>query len=128
MKGRVSGVESAALNLRIKELASQGMGSKEIGAELGYHARMVSARVTRMRREKAIPPTLECRSDRDMRTKLRNLCQRYGKNLGRLTQVMEALTEDQVVWLYRETPDGSTVADFIVALIRDAYDDEVGNG
>lgn len=128
MKGRVSGVKSAELNLRIMELASQGMKSREIGEELGYHARMVAARVTRMRREKSIPSTLECRSSRDTRTKLRNLCQKYGKNLGRLTQVMEALTEDQIVWLYRETPEGSTISDFIVALIRDAYDDEVGNG
>lgn len=128
MKGRVSGVKSAELNLRIMELASQGMKSREIGEELGYHARMVAARVTRMRKEKSIPSTLECRSDRDTRTKLRNLCQKYGKNLGRLTQVMECLTEDQIVWLYRETPEGSTISDFIVALIRDAYDDEVGNG
>jgi len=128
VKSRVSGIESAALNLRIKELASQGMGSKEIGDKLGYHARMIAARVTRMRREQEIPPTLECRSDRDTRTKLRNLCQKFDRNLGRMTQVMEGLSDEQVLWLYRETPEGSTIADFVVALIRDAYDEDTRNG
>lgn len=127
MKGRVSGVESAALNLRITEMASQGMGSREIGAELGYHARMISARVTRLRKDKAIPPVLDCRDDRGMKTILRNLCQKYGKNLGRLTQVMERLTDEQIIWMFKETPDGSNVADFVAALIKDAYDEEMTN-
>jgi hypothetical protein len=128
MKGRVSGVESAELNMRITEMASQGMGSREIGDELGYHARMIAARVTRLRKAKDIPPAIDCRKGRDMRTILRNLCQNYGKNLGRLTQVMERLTEEQIIWVFRETPEGSTVAELIAALIRDAYDEETGNG
>ena len=128
MRGRVSGIESAALNLRITEMASQGMGSREIGDELGYHARMIAARVTRLRKAKDIPPVIDCREGRDMRTIIRNLCQKYGKNLGRMTQVMERLTEEQIIWMFRETPDGSTVAELVAALIRDAYDEDTGNG
>ena len=124
----ISGVESAALNLKIKELALQGATSRQISEELGYGERLVRGRMTRMRRAKAIPPVLQCRTDRGMRTIIRNLCQKFDKNLGRLTYVMSQLTDEEILWLYKETPEGTMVADLIVGLIRDAYAEDVGNG
>jgi hypothetical protein len=128
MKGYIKGIESVVLNLKIKELALQGMGSREIGDELGYAERLIRGRLTRMRRAKAIPPVLQCREDRGMRTTIRNLCQKYDKNLGRLTYVMSQLTDEETLWMYNETPKGMMVADLVVALIRDAYAEDTGNG
>lgn len=128
MRAYISGLESAALNLKIKELALQGATSRQISEELGYGERLIRGRMTRMRRTKVIPPVLQCRDDRGMRTIIRNLCQRYDKNLGRLTYVMSQLTDEEMLWLYNETPKGMMVADLVVGLIRDAYAEDTGNG
>lgn len=128
MRTYISGLESAALNLKIKELALQGATSRQISEELGYGERLIRGRMTRMRRTKVIPPVLQCRDDRGMRTIIRNLCQRYDKNLGRLTYVMSQLTDDEILWMYNETPTGLMVADLVVGLIRDAYAEDTGNG
>ena len=128
MRTYISGLESAALNLKIKELALQGASSRQISEELGYGERLIRGRMTRMRRTKVIPPVLQCRDDRGMRTIIRNLCQKHDKNLGRLTYVMSQLTDEEILWLYNETPKGMMVADLVVGLIRDAYAEDTGNG
>lgn len=128
MRMYISGLESAALNLKIKELALQGATSRQISEELGYGERLIRGRMTRMRRTKVIPPVLQCRDDRGMRTIIRNLCQKYDKNLGRLTYVMSQLTDEEILWMYNETPKDMMVADLVVGLIRDAYAEDTGNG
>lgn len=127
-RGYITGLESAALNLKIRDLAMQGLGSRQISEQLGYGERLIRGRMTRMRRVKAIPPVLQCRDDRGMRTIIRNLCQKHDKNLGRLTYVMSQLTDEEILWMYNETPKGMMVADLVVGLIRDAYAEDTGNG
>lgn len=47
-----------------------------------------------------------------------------GKLMGKMQDVVDALTIEQVDWLVDQLPEGSTLAEFVVAVLTDVYEEE----
>ena len=120
----IGGPASAALNVKIAELAERGMTGQAISEELGQTVDMVRARLSRMRRKNQLKPAILCR-DRTIHSRVANHAAKFKRALGTMTMLMECLSEEQIAWLFGQTPKDMRVAEIVAAMIKDAYQDEV---
>ena len=120
----IGGPESAALNTKIAELAESGMTSHDISKELGQTVDMVRARITRMRRSGRIKAAI-CYRTRTIQSKVACHSAKFNRRLGTMTLLASCLSEEQIAWLYEQTPKGMRVAEIVAAIIKDVYQEEV---
>lgn len=108
------------------DLALQGLTVRQIAAHVGLHRVTVQRRVLELVKAGALPPVKARRdlagSNKSPRTKARRFADiRRGNVLGCMGDVLDGLTHDQISWLSDAVPEGVSLAEFCVALIRDAY-------
>lgn len=106
---------------QITAMASGGVSSPRIAAQLGLPVSMVRTHVWRLRAAGEIPPLEACRAAAGRpRYKVHAPKFIYGARLGNIRQIVSSLTEAERRWLGGNTPQGMTIAEFVVSIIRDA--------
>lgn len=124
---RLNPEESAELNKRIYKRALKGETAQQIGDALGISKTTAQRRIGVMVNAGKLPYVVD-RRRRSRDHKLRSLARRAkedrGVYLGKMHDLLLNLTDEQVQWLYEQSPKNSSVVDLIAAIVRDAYEEE----
>lgn len=124
----IYGKDSEALNAQIRDLALDGLSMRAIGDELGHHPRMIAGRIGRMRKAGYLPSSAQCRERRiTKRTKVAAASAKFDRRLGTMSTALDCMSPEQIKWLYTSTPKGMSVAQFVAAIVKDAYQEDVGD-
>ena len=116
------GEESDRINEWVVELANQGLTVRQIAAKTSLPHTVVRGRVQKMFAAGRIPPAAVRKGTiQKKQTTIRSEFRTAGVTYGRMADVVENLTPAEVRWLVSETPRGSTLADLLTAMVRDAY-------
>ena len=116
------GPESDRLNERVVDLAHRGMTVRQIADTLGISYSIARGRVQKMYAAGRIPPaSVRKGTIQKKQTTIRMEFRTAGVTYGRMADIVENLTPAEVRWLVNETPRGSTLADLLTAMVRDAY-------
>lgn len=118
--------QSAEIYRAIYNLSLDCMSAPDIARQLGQDEHAVAGRIRRMRLAGVLPPFRQCWDDKHgVGTRIcAAMRERHGKKLGTLSSLAQLLTSDEIEWMYSEVPYGSTVAEFLASLVRDAYAEE----
>ena len=106
---------------RIAEMARQGKKLREIAEAVGLHESTVSRKLA------GLPDPVQRGNGRSPRLVGLAVMKKYVTPWGAMTDIAARLTDDQLVWLMNQVPEGATVADVLTALVVDAYHEEKGD-
>jgi len=109
---------------QIRELAFYGLTCSAISQKVRLDVNKVSQCVIRMRRKGYLPTAKKNQNPLEKKKSIISSYQSAGIKRGCLGQIIENLTEDQINWLFKNSPQGGTVADFIRSIVVDTYLDE----
>lgn len=123
----IYGKASAELNERIRILALDGLSIRAIATELGRSRSMVSSRISVMRKKGRVPSAVICKEGKTKRSRLVAYSIKFGRRLGTMSAAMDCMSREQVQWLFRKTPEGMSVAQYVAAIVKDVYQEDVGN-
>jgi hypothetical protein len=126
---RLNVKDSADLNEKIITFAEKGLLVKEIAAALGYDRPYIQSRMSRLievgRIGKAV---VRKRRIEDPRFALKILGVRYAVTRGSILAIANQLTGAELEWLFKSTPDGTTVSESIALIIKAAFKKEKADG
>jgi DNA-binding CsgD family transcriptional regulator len=128
MANGISGPESCTVNERIIELANQGLTTQQIADEIGMKRGAVGGRMSRLMARGGLERQL-VRSGNIKTAKGRYwvMRERHKKNLGNMGQILVGLTFDEVDWIFSNTPEEMTAAEWCAALLKDVIAEENDN-
>lgn len=116
------------LDRKIIELANQGLRGVDVAERLGVSKTLACGRMSRLvmsgHLERAITRKGSAK-DANKRTSV--LHQRYQIAVGNVGPALMQLDMQQAQWLFEQIPHGMTVAEWLVALAKDAYAEENGD-
>lgn len=100
---------------QIAPLVEQGLPATEIAVKIGLSKSYTQMLVTRGRREGKLPHGRPRRS---------TILDKF--NIGRPRAQVYNLPEEVQIWIADQMPEGSTIAEFMVACVVDQYYEEMG--
>ena len=100
---------------QIRPHLEKGMTAAEIGLRIGASKSWTQMLITRGRKEGALPGG-----------RPRHMQHLDSINIGRPRAQLSMLPDEVQKWISEQIPEGSTLAEFMVACVMDAYYDEVG--
>jgi hypothetical protein len=116
------------LDQQIIELADQGLRAVDIAQRLGLTITRTCSRMSRLTMSGQMRRAIERKgSAADAKARANVMRQRYRINQGQLSDAMMQLDMAQAQWLFEQVPHGMTVAEWLVALAKDAYAEEHGD-
>jgi hypothetical protein len=115
--------DAAQRREKILVMRTSGMKNQEISEELGVSPAVVGTVVYKARRNGIFPPSCGGSPFRAGLHLLRSSGRKYSA-MGRLMDVLDALTREEVFWLVITLPKGLTMAEHIASILRDAYAEE----
>lgn len=105
--------------LLICDLWESGMDYSEIAESINQPIQRVYNAINRAKRYgKSLRPR--------QAKGVRGFANRYNKKFGVLRYAIHNLPPKVSEWLFKNTPDGMTVAEYIASFVLDAYNEEVG--
>jgi hypothetical protein len=117
MSNYMSKTEGAAA---VAKLRLQGMSNIQIGETLDRNRNWVGTRITKARELGLLPPKpLMSRHDQ-----VTLFLKENGSDRGNIRQTLSGLSEDELMWLLNQLPNGMSMAELLTAFVRDAYADE----
>lgn len=115
------------LDQKIIELADQGLRAVDIAQRLGLSITRTCSRMGRLTKAGLMRRAIDRKgSAADAKARANVLRQRYRVNHGQLSVALMQLDMEQAQWLFEQIPHGMTVAEWLVALAKDAYAEENG--
>lgn len=121
-KGRFNKEQSRHINYVIADMVNRAIGPKEISAQTGIPYSIVAGRIYRLRCDGVLP---QFKVGQPFFAAKRVL-EKNGRIVGNMRSLFERLGADVSEWAVKNTPEESSVADFIASIVRDAYFDETG--
>lgn len=117
---------SKKLYEKVQALAMEGLTAREVAQHLDIDVAAATHRIAIMVRHGLLPKAAERKVKRRKAsmTKIRWLRLEHSKPYGTLSQVVDCLTIDEAEWLFNNTPEGATVAEFVASIIVDAYEED----
>lgn len=115
--------DAAQRRKKILVMRTSGMKNQEISEKLGVSPAVVGTVVYKARRNGLFPPSCGGSPFRAGLHLLRSSGRKYSA-MGRLMDVLDALTREEVFWLVTTLPKGLTMAEHIASILRDAYAEE----
>jgi len=112
----------SAAGLEIVELYNGGMAYHEVAEKLGVPTRRVYSTLYRAKQR-----GIAVRHDKVESPRERRLRIVAGRPVGLMTQMLETLDEPVLSWLMKVTPQGMSVAEYVAAMVLDAYHEEVSD-
>jgi len=113
------------LDDEIIALANRGLRLVEIAENLGLSRTGAARRMSRLMGEGKLRRAAQRRGSADnvaMRVDL--LRERYQIKTGHIGKALGQLDMEQSEWLFEQVPPGMTVAEYLMALVRDAYEED----
>jgi transposase len=111
------------------DLAAQGMTIAEIAERMGSSYRVAQRRVRELVLAGTVPPASERRvasrtAKRGPVVMVTYMAHRHGLKMGWVSDILTALSPEQIDWLGKTVPEGLTLAEFCAAVLRDLHDEE----
>lgn len=115
--------DAAQRRKKILVMRTSGMKNQEISEKLGVSPAVVGTVVYKARRKGLFPPACGGSPFRAGLHLLRSSGRKYSA-MGRLMDVLNALTHEEAFWLVTELPEQLTLAEYIASIVKDAYAEE----
>ena len=115
--------DAAQRRKKILAMRTSGMKNQEISEKLGVSPAVVGTIVYNARRKGLFPPACGGSPFRAGLHLLRSSGRKYSA-MGRLMDVLNALTHEEAFWLVTELPEQLTLAEYIASIVKDAYAEE----
>jgi hypothetical protein len=120
---KITRKDAAQRRKKIIAMRKSGMKNQEISEKLGVSPAVVGTIVYNARRKGLFPPACGGSPFRAGLHLLRSSGRKYSA-MGRLMDVLDALTREEVFWLVTTLPKGLTMAEHIASILRDSYAEE----
>lgn len=113
----------------LRALAMDGLTLRQIADLSCMSISMVNTRLSKMIAAGELPGAVERKAlarvtQRGLPMEARRIAIRAGMKLGNTGDIIASLTLEQMEWLAGEIPNGSTLAEFCAALLRDLHAEE----
>lgn len=108
--------------LLICDLWNTGMSHAEISATVGKSVQTVGQALFRARKAGA-----KLRLRTSEAKKISSLSEHYQVQIGNVGSAIKNLPRPTLHWLFKNTPEGMTVAEYMAAFVLDAYHEEENN-
>jgi len=116
------------INQRIIALADQGLRAVDIAERLGLSITQTCSRMSRMTKAGDLRRAIHRKgSAHDAKGRAKVLCQRYQTGIGNVGLAMMQLDMRQAEWLFQQTPQGMTIAEYLISMAKDAYAEDHGD-
>lgn len=120
--GRFTAEQSRHLNYVIADMVNRGIKTGQISRTLRVRYGTVADRIHKMRRDGVISAFESLDSYRAALF----MAKRKDSAVGTMETLFKTLESKTARWVIENTPKGSSAAEFIAAIVRDAYFDETG--
>ena len=120
---KITRKDAAQRRKKILAMRKSGIKNQEISEKLGVSPAVVGTIVYNARRKGLFPPACGGSPFRAGLHLLRSSGQKYSA-MGRLMDVLNALTHEEAFWLVTELPEQLTLAEYIASIVKDAYAEE----
>ena len=120
---KITRKDAAQRRKKILAMRKSGIKNQEISEKLGVSPAVVGTIVYNARRKGLFPPACGGSPFRAGLHLLRSSGRKYSA-MGRLMDVLNALTHEEAFWLVTELPEQLTLAEYIASIVKDAYAEE----
>jgi len=108
----------------IKDRTLQGYNKRQIADELGISQKAVQYRLRGLVKANKIDMQAVSLARRKPCNASLMAFRERGVTFGRMKDMVNLLNVKEAYWLAKQIPEGATVSDFLVMLVRDAYAEE----
>lgn len=111
----------AEIDHEVVRMRLNGDDYDTITKALNISKHVISRKVREARAAGFLPP----RKVGSSRSKTSDLLKSYNLTRGSVQDVLSTVEPEVKIWLLKNTPSGSTIAEFLVAIVIDAYHDDL---
>jgi hypothetical protein len=116
------------INQQIIALADQGLRAVDIAERLGLSITQTCNRMSSMTKTGELRRVIHRKgSAYDAKGRIKVLAQRYQMRIGNVGLAMMQLDMAQAQWLFEQTPQGMTIAEYLISMAKDAYAEDNGD-